>query len=153
MKLDPRQPERHQRQGVQQKLGAATGFLVMALILGSIVLVFDLYQDRPDYYEPVRSSLVEARLHLTASYDRERDLLRQVHSVHRELEAAIRFMEQAERAEPADRKELAALRERVQALEDVQKTEQMSASELFRTYQALIEELNALIRKHEKRSQ
>lgn len=153
MKLDPRPPRRLQRQDVQQNLGAATGFLVVALILGSIVLVFDLYQDRPDYFEPVRSALVEARLHLTASYERERGLLEQVRSVHRELEAAIQFMERAERAEPADRKELAALRERVRALEDFQKTEKMSASELFHTYQALIEDLNSLIRKHEEKSQ
>ncbi len=153
MRLDPKPPKRHQRQDVQRKLGTATSFLVMALILGSIVLVFDLYQDRPDYYEPVRSALVEARLHLNASYGRERDLLEQVRSVHRELEAAIQFMARAEQAEPADRKDLAALRERIRALEDFQKTEQMSTSELFRTYQALIEDLNTLIRKHEEKSQ
>ena len=152
MKLDPRSPERHQRRDDQQTLRSAAGFLVVALILGSVLLIFDLYQDRPDYYEPARSALVEARLHLNASYDRERDLLKKVQSAHRELDAAIRFMERAEQEAPADKKELAALRGRVQALEDDQKTEQMSVSELHRRYQALFEDLDALIRKHEVES-
>lgn len=149
MKLDPRPPKRHQHQNVTQKPGFAAGFLVVALFLGGIVLISDLYPERPDYYEPVRSSLVVARLHLKASYERERDLLKQVRSAHRELETAIRFIEQADHTEPADRKELAALRERVGALGNDQKTEQMTADELLQTYQALIEDIDTMIRKHE----
>ena len=62
----------------------------------------------------------------------------------------MRFIERAERTEPADLKELAALRGRLQALKDEQKTEGMSLSELHRTYQGLTADLDALIRGHEE---
>jgi DNA repair ATPase RecN len=114
-----------------------------------VLLLSDRFRNAPDFYDPVRAALVEADLHLQQSYDYQEDLVAQLHKAHRELEAAIGYLQDAENASPRDKRTIDALQARLKALEDTEQTEGLSPAELHRTYRGLTEEIEALVRRYQ----
>jgi septal ring factor EnvC (AmiA/AmiB activator) len=141
----PQRAVRRHRRGL--RIAAAVALPI--LLLGAVLLLSDRFRNAPDFYDPVRAALVEADLHLQQSYDYQEDLVAQLHKAHRELEAAIGYLQDAENASPRDKRTIDALQVRLKALEDTEQTEGLYPAELHRTYRGLTEEIEALARRYQ----
>jgi hypothetical protein len=126
-----------------------TELLIVALLLGAMVVVLDLCGERPDYYQPARGAITDAALILSETYGTEKELLSKFQAVHRHLEDAIALLDRAERLDPADKRRIATLRVRLQALEDPDRMTTEDPEEMHRSYHSLMEQLNALAHKLE----
>ncbi len=124
---------------------------VAAVVIGLIGLTglgWYLHSTRPDYYQPERSALVLAKQRLYASFGEETDLLERIHEMHRDMQAAIEILEQAE-IEPQFRLELEPLLTQLHDLDDLNKLQNTSREELQRIFTDVEIKLNRLIDKVE----
>ncbi|MGA7982653.1 MAG: hypothetical protein WCA32_20830 [Chromatiaceae bacterium] len=128
-------------------LRSAGGFLVVALVVGAILLVLDLYEDLPNLYDPARVALSRAESHLDRSYDHDEELLSEIRAAHQELDSAIDLLESAEEADPAIKGQIEAVRLRLEALKKEQPTPAMTPKKLHRTYRELLADINKLLKR------
>jgi hypothetical protein len=129
-------------------------WLALPLVLGVALLGYALWRDRPDYYDPTRTTLVEAERLLTRSFDRyqqQLDLREEIREAHMLLREAIADLEQAQRTDAEDRTQIQAIRSRLQDLEDEGQAPRMTPADLRRTYRELLAQLEALIDKQGRR--
>lgn len=128
------------------------GVVAIVLVVGFTGLIYIgllLRATGPDYYQPARTALVEARQKLEASYNHEAVLLEQLRSTHHDLEAAIVALAQA-RVSPGDELEVAKIQTRLRALEDVRDLEKLSPEQLHQSYRDIEAQLTALVEKLER---
>jgi chromosome segregation ATPase len=128
----------------------ALAFLVLAIgIAGFMYLGSVLHNREPNYYQPARKALVNARERLEQSYTHEETAIKELKITHRELETAIAALNKA-RVDPAYQKKIATLRTRLQALEDIERLEQTSPRQLQQSYHQIANQLSVLIEKLER---
>jgi septal ring factor EnvC (AmiA/AmiB activator) len=142
-------PQRAAVRRRRRRLRIAAAVALPVLLLGGVLLLSDRFHKAPDYYDPARAALVEANLHLNEAYNYEQDLLTQITNAHRELSTAIRYLQQAEDAEPKTKREIDALQARLTALEDREQTKSLTPADLHATYRALTEEIEALVHRYQ----
>jgi septal ring factor EnvC (AmiA/AmiB activator) len=116
---------------------AAPRFLVAALGVGAVLLVMEFNQDTRSFSDPAPGDLLRARSHLNRSYGPEQQLLNELRTVHRELDAAITLLAAAEQTDPAAGQKLDELRSNLEALEAAKGKEHMTAEDLDARYQHL----------------
>jgi hypothetical protein len=112
---------------------------------------YGLWSHRPDYYDPARTTLVEAERLLTRSFDRYQQqiaLREEIREAHMLLREAIADLERAQRLDAADKPRIEAIRLRLERLELESGTPGMSAEELRGTYREILTQLESLIQKH-----
>ena len=143
MIVDPK-PNKDRSADRQRALRSGAAILVVVLFLGGLILLVDFADKRPDFYQPARSPITEAVLILSETYGEEKELLKKLGRVHRQLENAIALLGQAERLAPEDKQQIETLRMRLQALEDIDFAPDTDPRALQRTYQDLTEQLSAL---------
>jgi hypothetical protein len=132
---------------VRWSRGGATSALLVGLAAAlTLVGVILLYQRRPDLYDPARSALVEADLHLVRSYNHQQELLQHFRDGRRELSKALTFLEQAAHAQPALQAQIEPLRIRLHRLEQDTASGRLGIQELHHSYQELLARIEALIR-------
>jgi hypothetical protein len=123
----------------------AAGFLVVALIVGGILSLLDLYEDLPNLYDPARVALSRAETHLNRSYDREEDIMTEVRAARQELDSAVDLLESAADADPAIKGQVEAIQLRLNNLKTEQPTPSMTPKELHRAYRELLADINKLL--------
>jgi hypothetical protein len=126
-------------------LRSAAGFLVAALGVGAVLLVLEFNQGTRIFSDPTLGDLLRARSHLNRSYGPERQLLSELRTAHRELDAAISLLAAAEQADPAAGQKLDELRSNLEALETAKGKEHMTAEDLDALYQHLRGQIGGLI--------
>ncbi|MET0028070.1 MAG: hypothetical protein ABW101_10575 [Candidatus Thiodiazotropha sp.] len=127
---------------------ALTVIAVVIGLIGLTALGWYLHSTRPDYYQPERSALVLAKQRLYASFGEETDLLERIQEMHRDMQAAIEILEQAE-IEPQYRSELERLLSQLHELDDLNRLQNTSREELQRIFTDVEIKLNQLIEKVE----
>jgi len=140
------QKPRPQRPARRSRGGATIALLVGLAAALTLVGVIVLYRQRPDLYDPARSALVEADLHISRAYGHERTLLQQLHEGRRELDTALTYLEHAAHVDPALRIQIEPLRNRLRTLQDDTARGRLSTGELHHSYQELLARVEALIR-------
>lgn len=153
MNLESRTLEQPKRSRHHHRFRIAAGIiLLVGLVSGSALFIFDPAAARPNFYDPTRIALVEAQRNLSQAYGhttQEKALFDQIRAAHRALDDALTLLEKAERLDPADKATIENLHTRLTPLEDDQKILHMTNAELRRTYQELFEQMQALIKRRE----
>lgn len=121
-------------------LGLAIIALVAALYFGPA-----FREQEPNYYDPARTALVNARLLFEESLGHEQVLVDQLQMAHDELDSAINQLSKAADLEPAFRTRIASLRARLLALEDPDSPGETSPEKLRQSYRDLMAQIEALI--------
>lgn len=130
----------------------------LVLGLGVIVLAAVGYfgpalrEQEPDYYDPARAALVNARLRLEESIGHEKALLVQLQRTREELDAAIAQLEKAADLDPADRARIERLRSRLLSIESPDSTGAMNSKNLHASYQELLGQMESLIKEMDSRT-
>jgi len=130
--------------GARQALLGGAALLTVALLLGGMLLLVDFEEERPNFYQPARAPLTEATAILSETYAENKELLRHLERVHNRLDHAIALLGRAEGLDPEDKRQIATLQVRLQALEDPDRMLSTDSKDLQRTYRELTEQLNAL---------
>ena len=127
--------------------------LVTSIIVVALIALFyfapNLREQEPNYYEPGRSALVNARLHFKESLPHEQAFIEQQQKAHEQMELAIAYLLEAEGLDLTDRKRIEALRLNLLALKNTDQTQAMTPQVLQQTYRDILEQLDALISKLE----
>jgi len=123
----------------------------IALGLGILVLAAVIFygpalrEQEPNFYNPARTALVNARLRFEESLGHEQALIAQLQLVHEELDSAITHLGKAADLDPADRARIEALRSSIQSIERPDALVESSANELHQSYRDLLAQMDALI--------
>ena len=120
------------------------GLGILAL---AAVIVFGpaLREQEPDYYDPARTALVNARLRFEESLGHEQALISQLQMVREELDSAITQLGKAADLDPADRARIEELRTRLQSIGRSGTLGELSSYELHQSYRELLAQMDALI--------
>ena len=123
---------------------------MIAMVIGlaaalTLAILIILIHQRPDLYNPVRSALVEAHLHLVRAYGHERELLQQLREGERELDMALEYLGRVEHLDPALQGQIEPLRARLRTLQDDAVLDQLTINALHRNYQEMYAQVQALI--------
>lgn len=140
----PRTRAQHRRRFVAVVLVAAA--LVAAIYFGSTIRGTE-----PDYYSPARTALVNARLKFEESLAHEQALVAELRMAHRELNAAIDELAEAEDLDPDDRNKIRELRSGLLAIEEADQRGELGPERLHQSYQEWLGRMNTLIRQLEHR--
>jgi DNA repair ATPase RecN len=122
------------------------GFLILVLIVAALALAYRWHNPQRDYYQPVRTALSEAQVHLSQSYAHEKALMDELGAAQREFATVIRLLKQAAQANPADRERIAEVEKGLQSLKGATERGRMRPDELQKGYQQLQSQLEELLR-------
>jgi|GEM_PF-3494425 hypothetical protein len=128
-------------------LGAAIVALAGVIIFGPA-----LRQQEPDYYDPARTALVNARLRFEESLGHEQALITQLHMVREELASAMAELDKAADLDPADRARIEDMRSGLMSIEHPDKPGELNPNELQQSYRDLLARMDALITELDNRS-
>jgi hypothetical protein len=123
----------------------------VVLGLGIIALAAAIYfgpalrEKEPDYYDPARTALVNARLLIEESLGHERAVVDQLKMAHEELDSAITQLTKAADLDAAYRTRIEALRARLLSIENTDRSGETSPEELQQSYRDLLAQTQALI--------
>jgi hypothetical protein len=104
-----------------------------------------LREQEPNFYNPARTALVNARLRFEESLGHEQALITQLQKVHEELDSAITHLSKAADLDPADRARIETLRSSIQSMERPDGLVDLNSNELHKSYQDLLTQIDALI--------
>jgi biopolymer transport protein ExbB/TolQ len=128
----------------------ATLVAIVGIFLGAFSILYHLWLERPQLYSPSRVEVVKAQRHLYEAYRRltkAAQLRQEIRAAKSSLEDAASLLKQAERLDPSGRERIAEIRSELLALEDAEKTEEMTPEQLHHAYQRLSTQLSLLTRK------
>ena len=129
----------------------------VVLGLGIIALVAVIYfgpvlrEQEPNYYDPARTALVNARLQLEESLGHEQVLIDQLKMAHEELDSAITQLATVADLDPAYRARIEALRASLLSIENPDRPGEKSPEKLQQSYRDLLAQMDALITDLENR--
>lgn len=120
----------------------------------AVVIIFGpaLREQEPDYYNPARTALVNARLRFEESLGHEQALIAQLHMVREELGSAIAELEKAADLDPADRARIEAMRSGLMSIEHSDEPGELNPNELQQLYRDLLAQMDAMITEIDNRS-
>jgi len=123
----------------------------VALGLGIIALAAAIYfgpvlrEQEPNYYDPARTALVDARLLFEESFGHEQVVIDQLQMAHEELDSAITQLAKVADLDPAYRTRIEALRASLLSIENPDHPEETSQEQLQQSYRDLLAQIDALI--------
>lgn len=120
------------------------GFGIFAL---TAVIVFGpgFREQEPNYYNPARAALVNARLLFLESLEHEEELITQLQEVRKELDSAINQLGRAADLDRGDRAKIEELRSGLQSIERSGGSGELSSQELDQSYRDLLAQMDVLI--------
>jgi exonuclease VII small subunit len=130
----------------------------VVLGLGGIALVAAIYfgpalrEHEPNYYNPARTALVNARMRFEESLGHEQALLTQLQMVHEDLDSAITQLGKAADLDSTDRARIEALRSSLVSTESPDRLGEVSSEKLYQSYRDLLAQLEALIEELDNRT-
>ena len=142
----PPQPENHRRRRYVV-LGLGFVILVAVIIFGPM-----LRKQEPNYYDPARAALINARQQFEESLAHEEVLLEQIRMAHEELDSAITQLARVADLDPSHRSAIESLRASLLSIENPDHPEETSPEQLRQSYRDLLVRMDALIKDVEKRS-
>jgi len=118
------------------------------------VIIFGpaLREQEPDYYDPARTALVNARLRFEESLGHEQALITQLQMVREELGSAIAQLDKAADLDSADRTRIEAMRSGLLSIEHPENPGELNPDELQQSYRDLLAQMDALITELDNRS-
>lgn len=125
--------------------------LALAVVAAATYFGPQLREQEPDYYNPARTALVNARLRFESSLGHEQALINQLRLAHEELDSAITQLSRAADLDPADRARIEGLRTGLQAIERADRLGETTAAGLQQSYRDLLAQMDVLIRDLENR--
>ena len=137
-RLHPKREKHRRRRYVLMGLGIIA--LAAAVIYGPA-----LRKQGPNFYNPARNALVNARLRFEQSLDHELALVDQLQQAREELDLAITELGKAADLDPADRAKIEQMRSKLLSMESPDHLEQLGSQELFQSYRDLLAQMEALI--------
>jgi hypothetical protein len=143
LELPSQTVENHRRRYVVA--GLAIIFLAAVIYFGPA-----LREREPNYYNPARTALVNARLRFEESLGHEQALISHRQLAREELNSAITQLAKAEDLDPADRARIEALRSSLLSIENPDRPDELSSKKLHQSYQHLFAQMEALITELEK---
>jgi chromosome segregation ATPase len=122
-------------------------FLGLTLLIIVVVAYFGpvLRNREPDFYDPARTALINARQRFEESLVHEQELRNHMQMAHRQLQSALDELSRVEALDPAHRAGIESLRARLQAIENPQDPGAASPGELQQSYRDLLTQMDALI--------
>ena len=128
--------------------------IVLSIIALAVAIFFGpaLREQEPDYYNPARTALVNARLRFEESLGHEQALITQLHMLREELGSAIAELEKAANLDPADRARIESMRSDLLSIEHPEKPGELNPNELHQSYRDLLAQMDALITEIDNRS-
>jgi chromosome segregation ATPase len=120
----------------------------------AVVIIFGpaLREQEPDYYNPARTALVNARLRFEESLGHEQALIAQLNMVREELGSAIAELEKAADLDPADRARIEAMRSALMSIEHSDEPGELNPNEQQQSYRDLLAQMDAMITEIDNRS-
>jgi hypothetical protein len=137
------------KQRRRRSIVLGTGILTLAAVIYFGPM---LREQEPNYYNPARTALVNARLQFEESLGHEQVLLTQLQRVREELDSAITQLGKAADLDPADRARIEELRASLQSIEHPDGLVDLSANELQQSYRDLLAQMDVLISDLDNRS-
>jgi len=121
--------------------------LGLIIIVVAAVIFFGpaLREQEPDYYNPARIALVNARMRFEESLGHEQALIEQLQMVHKELGSAIVHLAKAADLDPADRARIEAMRSTLESLENPERLRKASPEKLQQSYRELLAQMETMI--------
>jgi septal ring factor EnvC (AmiA/AmiB activator) len=98
-----------------------------------------------DLYNPARTALVNAQLHLAESSRQEQDILERLKRMHTELDSSLALLANAGDLDPSMRDQIEDARRRLAALQDKPALCPMDSGSSLLVYDQLLDDLQALI--------
>jgi hypothetical protein len=140
------QPLKHRRRRYVA-LGVAVFALAAVIFFGPT-----LREQEPNYYNPARTALVNARLRFEESLGHEQALITQLQMVREELGSAIAELDKAAGLDPADQARIKAIRSGLLSIEHPDNPGEPGTNELHQAYRDLLDQMDALITELDNRS-
>ena len=128
-------------------LGVAVFALAAVIFFGPT-----LREQEPNYYNPARTALVNARLRFEESLGHEQALITQLQMVREELGSAIAELDKAADLDPADQAGIKAIRAGLLSIEHPDNPGEPGTNELHQAYRDLLDQMDALITELDNRS-
>ncbi|MEJ2456123.1 MAG: hypothetical protein P8103_18510 [Candidatus Thiodiazotropha sp.] len=127
--------------------GTMRSLILILGLLSMVGITLILYPpSRPDFYQPARPSLTEAKRHLDFFYADEKLLLKELSETRQQLDLTLNLLSDAgNQLSRQQHRTLERLRVRLHQLENIHNTEHMTPEALQETYRQLAAELKALI--------
>jgi hypothetical protein len=138
LNLPPQTAEHRRRRYVVLGLGIIA--LAAAIYFGPV-----LREQEPNYYDPARTALVNARLQFEESLGHEQVLIDQIQMAHEELDSAITQLAKVAELDPAYRTRIEALRSSLLSIENTDHPGETSPEKLQQSYRDLLAQMDALI--------
>jgi len=135
----------------RRALRGGAALAIVAMLAGSLYLVAGFEQGRPNFYQPARAPLIDTAIILSEIDAEEEELGGKFQTLHSRLDDAIALLDQAERLDPEDKRQIATMQMRLLALEKTERMASTYPATLERTYRRLTEQLNTLARRLEQR--
>ncbi|MEJ2094573.1 MAG: hypothetical protein P8X93_05255 [Gammaproteobacteria bacterium] len=136
--LPPQTEEHRRRRYVVLGLGIIA--LAAAIYFGPL-----LREQEPNYYDPARTALVNARLQFEESFGHEQVLIDQIQLAHEELDSAITQLARVAELDPAYRTRIEALRASLLSIENTDHPGETNPEKLQQSYRDLLVQMDALI--------
>jgi len=134
----------------QRRRYLALGLGIIAL--GAAIYFGPMLRDRePDYYDPARTALVNARLLFEGSLGHEQEMVEQLEMAHKELDSAITQLSAVEGLDPAYRKKIDVLRASLESIVTNDREGEISPEKLRQSYRDLLAQMQVLINDMESR--
>ena len=135
----PAQTEEHRRRRYVV-LGLCIFALAAAIYFGPV-----LRKHEPNYYNPVRASLIKARKLFAESLVHEQVLSDQLKMAHEELDSAITRLAKVADLDPAYRARIESLRASLLSLENPDRPKDESPEKLQQAYRDLLAQMETMI--------
>lgn len=134
-----------QTEGHHRRRRIVLGLFVFAL---AAVVYFGpmLRKQEPDYYDPARASLVNAKQLFEESLVHEQVLVEQLQMARKELDSAITQLAKVAALDPAHRASVESLRAGLLSLENPGHPGKTSPEQLKQSYRDLLAQMDELIR-------
>lgn len=123
---------------------------MIVLALAVVLLGAYLYHQRPNLYDRTRTDLLEASRELERYHQDMEALVQEEQRSADALRATIAKLQQAAVLESQDVEEIESITRELQSWEQQALSGELSSSELYHSYQVLVERVDLLIKKHSK---
>lgn len=122
-------------------------FLGLSVIIIAAAAYFGpaLRDREPDYYDPARAALVDAKQRFEESLVHEQALASHLQMAHEQLDSAISRLARVAKLDPAHRAAAESLRARLRAIENPEYPGNTTPEELQQSYRELLTQMDALI--------
>lgn len=142
MQVDENTPAPESQQQGRPYMFVALFILTLLVMLIAGLLLRD---NKPDFYDPGRAAIVNARMHLEESLGLEQALIEQQRMAHAEINKAIAQLDKAETLDAEDYSRIEQVRQQLLAIEKADSQREENPGELHKQYKDILDQMESLI--------